>query len=748
MSRPTIALSCIAKNERHNFDALFSSIKDCFDEVHITDTGSTDGSVEYLTDLVKSGRDREVLGCPLHLHYFEWIYDFAAARNYSFSHVKTDFVMWMDLDDSLVGADQFKLWRDTAMGFADYWLATYQYAFDDNGAPICSFARERVIKVSKNPIWNYFVHEGIKSTPGMTPQYAMTWSIKHRRSLSDLKNDHGRNLEIFEKNREKLDSRMVFYYGKELFEAQRPLDAYQHLIDAVSRKDLEPHDRILGIQYAVYASIACNQFDRAIDISYQGLRLDPNRAEFYSAIGDCYLKLNRMNDAIPFYYSAKNCINRSPSKAKIQGAIYNHETAYGAYPTETLAKIYYTQANFDRSEKEAKEGVEKFGSETCKAIIQEIEKAKLKISPDKSKLVNVDDIVITTQPEGAYEWDEELYKKKAMGGSETAAIEMAMWLKKKTGRNVIIFNPRKTSLIASSGVEYRPINEVLDYFSVYRPSAHIMWRHQHKLSDAPSYMWVHDLTAWMGEHECNYDKMFYLTNFHKDYMISMQGIDPSKMIATRNGLNPEKFEGLDGIEKNVNKVVFPSSPDRGLEHAIRIVELARKDLPDLELHCYYGFDNMEKFGMKDMASKLKAMILERPWVKSHGGIEQRELMRELASASVHLYPSVFIESSCIAVLESLCCGTYVLAREIGALQDTLKIPHIEGKARLLDLGVDSEEKLQLWADELVYAIGEKKWEGCKLDPKTVSWELVADQWIELMGLRGLSLVKDQDVRAV
>src|SRR4051812_3688343 len=100
MSRPTIALACICKNEMNNFAEFFRSIKGCFDEVHITDTGSTDGSAEYLAELAASGRDKEVLGCPLKVHNFKWIDDFGAARNYSFSHVATDFVMWLDLDDS------------------------------------------------------------------------------------------------------------------------------------------------------------------------------------------------------------------------------------------------------------------------------------------------------------------------------------------------------------------------------------------------------------------------------------------------------------------------------------------------------------------------------------------------------------------------------------------------------------------------------------------------------------------------
>ena len=48
MNRPTLALCCILKDEIKNLPQLLSSVKDCFDEIHLTDTGSTDGSIEWI----------------------------------------------------------------------------------------------------------------------------------------------------------------------------------------------------------------------------------------------------------------------------------------------------------------------------------------------------------------------------------------------------------------------------------------------------------------------------------------------------------------------------------------------------------------------------------------------------------------------------------------------------------------------------------------------------------------------------
>jgi glycosyltransferase involved in cell wall biosynthesis len=733
MSRPSIALACIAKNERHNFPVLFESIKGCFDEVHITDTGSTDGTIEYLTDLVKSGQDMEVLGCRLHLHFFEWCDDFSAARNFSFSHAKTDYQMWLDLDDSLSDKEAFKLWRDTAMGLAEYWLATYQYAFDDNLQPICSFTRERVVKNNSPQFWTYFVHEGIRPVQGWRPQYAATWHVIHRRTAQDVIKDKGRNLRIFEKNKDKFDHRMTFYYGKELFEAGRPMDAFGPLMDAISDPNLELHDRILGIQYASYCALQCKQAEKAAEIAYNGLRLDSNRAEFWSVLGDARLQAGNLKGAIPFFQAAKNCFNSAPPTAKYQGAIYNHETAYGAYPTEQLAKIFYSLADLERSEEQAREGIEKYGSKACEQLLAEIAKGKALISPDKSKIVDTNEIVFTTSPVGAYPWDSKIYKERGLGGSETACVEMASWLARKTNHKVIVFNPRKDVFTDEHGVEYRPVDGLLEYFAKFRPQLHIAWRHNSKITDAFTVAWCHDLVLQGAEQGLNADVMLCLSEFHSDYVRCMQGVPKDKILLTRNGIDPSRFEGI--RKKNPNKIIWPSSPDRGLERAIAIVEEARKTIPDLELHCFYGMENLEKYGLGDLAKRLKALINDRPWVKYVGNVDQKRLASEFMESVCWLYPASFIESFCISVLESIAGGCYPLVRKIGALQNTVKPFADMGMAKILDLDASTPEEVKIWADELIDIVKKQKWKSIDLESMDrYSWESVADEWISKFDL--------------
>jgi glycosyltransferase involved in cell wall biosynthesis len=49
----------------------------------------------------------KVVGCPVYLSHFEWVKSFSKARNYCFSQVKEDYVLWADLDDALSNKEGF-----------------------------------------------------------------------------------------------------------------------------------------------------------------------------------------------------------------------------------------------------------------------------------------------------------------------------------------------------------------------------------------------------------------------------------------------------------------------------------------------------------------------------------------------------------------------------------------------------------------------------------------------------------------
>lgn len=716
-------------------------MKDCFDEIHLTDTGSTDGSLELINDYI-SGAKVNPANAPIFLHHFTWVDDFAKARDASFAPVATDYVMWMDLDDVLDSAPSFIKYRDSVMHLADFWLATYHYGIDNAGSPNCSFARERVIKRNLNLKWRYFVHEGlVPVVPNrkVEIQYALTWNIVHKRSAEDLAQDKSRNLRIFEKHKDTLDGRMRYYYGKELYENQKPLEAFTELMHAIAEPDLEVHDRVMGIQYACFSAMGLNQFEKAISLAFQGLQLSPTRAELYSILGDCHLKLGKLKEAAPFYRAATECDYTGNNV--IQGALFSQKDCYHHYPRNQLARIYANCEQIDRADSVIGEAMALGVNAETLSIYQEIQKVKDRMSfTQKKPRTRTQDIVITCHPNGPYEWDGGIYREKGIGGSETAAVEMAEWLSKLTSRNVFIFNNRTVSKFIN-GVSYQPVIEAANYFSVNEPALHIAWRHNVKLTDAPTYLWCHDLAVPGLIAKDTFEKVLALTPFHASYLENFCAVPHDKILVTRNGIEPKRFENLD-TTKVPNKVVFSSSPDRGLERAILVMDQVVKAVPDATLHIYYGFENMVTNGREAEVKHLKAMIAERPWVVYHGNLEQKQLTKELASACVWLYPTKFLETFCITALEMLACKVFPVARHYGALQNTLAQADILGYAQLVHSDCETPEEIDLYAREVRYALESREWEKIKFDTNLVSWESVAKEWISQMlseGKHGVEL---------
>ena len=86
-SRPDLSVCMIVKNEEQNLAGCLASIRDVADEIVVVDTGSIDRTKEI------------ALGFTPDVFDFEWIDDFAAARNRSLSLARGRYAMWLDADD-------------------------------------------------------------------------------------------------------------------------------------------------------------------------------------------------------------------------------------------------------------------------------------------------------------------------------------------------------------------------------------------------------------------------------------------------------------------------------------------------------------------------------------------------------------------------------------------------------------------------------------------------------------------------
>jgi tetratricopeptide (TPR) repeat protein len=148
--RQTVSLCIIAKNEEANIGACLDSVRGLFDEIIVLDTGSTDRTKEIAREYGAKVFD------------FQWIDDFAAARNACIEHASGDFIFWLDADDRLDEVNREKLRHLLASlpdGNVAYSMKCLCLAAP--GQPATVVDHVRLFRRDPRIRWRYRIHEQI-----------------------------------------------------------------------------------------------------------------------------------------------------------------------------------------------------------------------------------------------------------------------------------------------------------------------------------------------------------------------------------------------------------------------------------------------------------------------------------------------------------------------------------------------------------------------------------------------------------
>ncbi|MEF9991686.1 MAG: glycosyltransferase [Romboutsia sp.] len=199
----SISLCMIVRDEEDVIERCLKSVVGVYDELIIVDTGSTDKTKEISQKYTDN------------IYDFEWINDFSKARNFSFEKATKDYILWLDADEFLNEECREKLIFLKSSICTDIDIISLQtyMCLDENNNPRVVGRRNRIVKREKNLKWTGFVHEYIEveGTLHDTSIYIIHDKVKCC---------EGRNLNIYKMNIEKgnkLSSRDLYYYGKELY---------------------------------------------------------------------------------------------------------------------------------------------------------------------------------------------------------------------------------------------------------------------------------------------------------------------------------------------------------------------------------------------------------------------------------------------------------------------------------------------------------------------------------------------------
>jgi glycosyltransferase involved in cell wall biosynthesis len=277
-------------------------------------------------------------------------------------------------------------------------------------------------------------------------------------------------------------------------------------------------------------------------------------------------------------------------------------------------------------------------------------------------------------------WDFDSPENPGIGGSETNQIEWAKRLARR-GWDVTSFSPtawdgvrewqgvkwtnRKNADCSRKGIWLLYRDPALaDNFPRNHPDQKIIVVAQdtHYANMTP------ERAAMLDAYIC-------LCQAHAQYTLSAYPYLAGKVWINSNGVKSDQIREIakEGIVRNPHKIVFASSPDRGLVNLLSIFRRAREWVASLELHIFYGFDNIDKSLAALPANSpwriLKDTVLreaQQPGVFLRGRIGQTELARERFSAGMAVHSTLFTETSMISVMEEQACGAIPICTPVWA----------------------------------------------------------------------------------
>ncbi len=322
-----------------------------------------------------------------------------------------------------------------------------------------------------------------------------------------------------------------------------------------------------------------------------------------------------------------------------------------------------------------------------------------------------------------------------VGGSESAVIQMSRMLR-DLGRKVIVFNETE-SPGACNGIEYR---NHLDFYFLNRfnkipifISSRILLPFKAGVRASLKILWAHDECRTQFVHDediasLNMDEIFTLSQWHKNDWSHHFKIPSERFYVTRNGVNPEDFDCLKGQPERKNKIIYASRPSRGLGILLALFPEVRRRIPEAELHIFTDTPAKTVMDDPEMAPYLSGV--EQPGVFLRGSLPKPAFYRELLSARVMAYPSIWRETSCIAAIEAQAAGLPVVTSSEGALPETIQgglvIPGDPTTPEFLEKFVS--EVCSLMEDD-------QRWEALSRKGKAVvrtqyRWSQIAVEWLD------------------
>lgn len=188
--------------------------------------------------------------------------------------------------------------------------------------------------------------------------------------------------------------------------------------------------------------------------------------------------------------------------------------------------------------------------------------------------------------------------------------------------------------------------------------------------------WAHDLP---GDPESEFlknggfnkfERLVFASNWQMQNYIQFYGLPWYKCTVIQNAIVPIESHEKPDPKERVN-FIYHTTPHRGLNILVPVfAEIAKKYGDKVHLDVYSSF---KIYGWQERDApyeKLFEDIKSNPQMTYHGSVDNSEIREALKKAHVFAYPSVWMETSCIALIEAMSAGVLCIHPNLAALYET------------------------------------------------------------------------------
>ena len=165
-----------------------------------------------------------------------------------------------------------------------------------------------------------------------------------------------------------------------------------------------------------------------------------------------------------------------------------------------------------------------------------------------------------------------------------------------------------------------------------------------------------------------YDKLVFVSQWQFQQYHDYLGVPYSYSHILKNAIEPivEHKKPNDGKIR----IIYHTTPHRGLTLLYPIFDALSKQHDNIELDVYSSF---KIYGWEQRDEPYKALfdqLKQHPKIRYHGSVSNKEVRKALQSAHIFAYPSIWQETSCIALIEAMSAGCLCVHPNYAALSET------------------------------------------------------------------------------